>query len=244
MTDTYRLPDNPLARALQQARTDLARQRAEQDERDRANAAAIEDLRAMLAALNPPLVLRMEPERGLRYEGQDPPVWAVAWAPTAAEGCRACRIEEAATNVQQRVGSVRFAEQIEALLEQERAAIARAAQRALEPPPEIAPATRPSPAQVSPEAWRAQWAVVGCAVGWCGLLIVALCVVGPRAIALPITATGGLLGAVLGYLLAPDQRAWREAADRRRERQVERRLARLRAVRAALRERWPPPPAP
>lgn len=81
MTNAYRLPDNPLARALEQARADLTRQRAEQDERDRANAAAVEDLRAMLGALDPPLALRMEPERGLRYEGQDAPVFVVAWAP-------------------------------------------------------------------------------------------------------------------------------------------------------------------
>ena len=40
MTDAYRTPDNPLAR-------------------DRANAAAVEDLRATLGALDPPLALRM-----------------------------------------------------------------------------------------------------------------------------------------------------------------------------------------
>lgn len=51
----------------------------------------------------------------------------------------------------------------------ERRAIAEQAQRALGPPPaltaEIASAL-PPPAMVSPEAWRYEWACIGCAVGW------------------------------------------------------------------------------
>lgn len=51
----------------------------------------------------------------------------------------------------------------------ERRAIAEQAQRALGPPPaltaEIASAL-PPPAMVSPEAWRYEWAGIGCAVGW------------------------------------------------------------------------------
>ena len=203
VTDAYRTPDNPLARALEQGRADLARQRAEQDERDRANAAAVEDLRATLGALDPPLALRMEPERGLRYEGQDAPVYVVAWAPAACEGVRIVRIESAANDAPNRVAGARFAAQIEALLEAERRA--KQAQRALEPPPVVLP---PSPSQADPrlelwhdEAWRDLWA-------FCGLLsgaVIPLLVGWFVGAAVPAWSVGGAAGgAMLGYLLAPD----------------------------------------
>jgi hypothetical protein len=53
VSDTYRTPDSPLGRALAQGR------RAEREELDRANRAAVDELRATLAALDPPLAVEV-----------------------------------------------------------------------------------------------------------------------------------------------------------------------------------------
>lgn len=78
MSDTYRTPDSPLGRALAQGRLAAAAQRAEREELDRANRAAVDELRATLAALDPPLAVEVAQER-VSYTslGADLQVWIV-----------------------------------------------------------------------------------------------------------------------------------------------------------------------
>jgi len=71
VSDTYRTPDSPLGRALAQGRLAAAAQRAEREELDRANRAAVDELRATLAALDPPLAVEVAQER-VSYRGIQP----------------------------------------------------------------------------------------------------------------------------------------------------------------------------
>lgn len=78
MSDTYRTPDSPLGRALAQGRLAAAAQRAEREELDRANRAAVDELRATLAALDPPLAVEVALERvSYASPGADLQVWIV-----------------------------------------------------------------------------------------------------------------------------------------------------------------------
>ncbi len=77
MSDTYRTPDSPLGRALAQGRLAAAAQRAEREELDRANRAAVDELRATLAALDPPLAVEVAMVRFDNSLGADLQVWIV-----------------------------------------------------------------------------------------------------------------------------------------------------------------------
>lgn len=228
MTDTYRTPDNPLTRALEQARAALAQQRAEQAARNAANIAAVDDLRGLLAELDPPLAVDLRPEKA-SYEGDNPPEWVVIVAPTDGHGYRACRLWNAATALPDEVRTTGFAEQIERLCALERAALARdyeAGLAASAAGPAVRSETQP---RLSTDEWHALWGV-GCAVGaWLPALLTILATTGAR-VGLASGCAGmlALLAGVFGYIFAPNQRAWERWWLERKIARGEARVARMR----------------
>lgn len=230
MPDIYRLPDNPIARRLEAARVALEQERAAQEERDRANQAAVEDLRAVLAAMDPPLEAHVRPPHP-HYTGPCPPDKVLLWAPTAGEGYVVCDAADASWRLEHTAGTAEFARKVSALLEAERAAIARAAQQALEPPPEVvavAPAPQPGKMARFCES-PLGFALTGTAVVGVFLAAMANVAVEPGPVLSMIYGDLPVVLAVLGAV------TWLVGYLERERRANPRRT---------FRAEWPPPPSP
>ena len=157
-SDTYRTPDSPLGRALAQGRLAAAAQRAEREELDRANRAAVDELRATLAALDPPLAVEVAQER-VSYNslGADLQVWIVP--EPGGSRYHLCALHTAARDLPTVMAYPSTAEAVDRLQADRRreaqqiAALIASAPRPAElsPPPRLAPAApRPQPSWVWP----------------------------------------------------------------------------------------------
>ena len=171
MSDTYRTPDSPLGRALAQGRLAAAAQRAEREELDRANRAAVDELRATLAALDPPLAVEVAQVRGDSYNslGADLQVWIVP--EPGGSRYHLCALHTAARDLPTVMAYPSTAEAVDRLQADRRreaqqiAALIASAPRPAElsPPPRLAPAApRPQPSWVEGPslAWPAGGAVL------------------------------------------------------------------------------------
>ena len=148
MSDTYRTPDSPLGRALAQGRLAAAAQRAEREELDRANRAAVDELRATLAALDPPLAVEVA-RVSYTSLGADLQVWIVP--EPGGSRYHLCALHTAARDLPTVMAEPSTAEAVDRLQADRRreaqqiAALIASAPRPAEPSPPAAEPPAPEP---------------------------------------------------------------------------------------------------